>query len=99
MKKEKALAASGNMITAPFNDAKAMGHTRGLIVEHGYIDWEGVFLAVEDSIRVFEPPTGTFKTKLAGSNTFLVAYGRPLSTSHSARSNQKSQVHAAFDSV
>ena len=65
MKKEKALAASGNMITTPFNDAKAMGHTRGLIAEHGYIDWEGVFLAVEDSIRVFEPPTGTFQNQIS----------------------------------
>ena len=37
MKKEKAPAASSSMITTPFNNAKAKGHTRGLIVEHGYI--------------------------------------------------------------
>ena len=37
MEKEKAPAASGNMITTPFNDAKEKGHTRGLIAEHGYI--------------------------------------------------------------
>ena len=37
MKKEKASAAFGNMITAPFDNAKAKGYTRGLIAEHGYI--------------------------------------------------------------
>ena len=65
MKKEKVLAASGNMITLPFNDAKEKGHTRGLIIDHGYIDWEGVFLATENFIRVFEPPTGTFQNQIS----------------------------------
>ena len=37
MKKEKTSVASSNMITKPFNNAKAKGHTRGLIAEHGYI--------------------------------------------------------------
>ena len=36
-KKEKALATSGSMTIAPFNNAKAKGHARGLIAEHGYI--------------------------------------------------------------
>ena len=35
MKKEKAPATSGSMITVPFNNAKAKVHTRGLIAEHG----------------------------------------------------------------
>ena len=37
MKKEKAMAASVNMITTLFIDAKTKGHTRRLIAEHGYI--------------------------------------------------------------
>ena len=37
MRKEKASAASGSMITTPFNNAKAKGHTRGLIAEHGNV--------------------------------------------------------------
>ena len=65
MKKEKAPVASGNMITAPFNDAKAKGHTRGLIAKHGYIDWDGVFLAAEDSIQIFELPTRTFQNQIS----------------------------------
>ena len=37
MKKEKSPTASSRMITTPFNNAKAKGHTRGLITEHRYI--------------------------------------------------------------
>ena len=37
LKEEKASTTYGSMIIAPFNNAKAKRHTRGLIAEHGYI--------------------------------------------------------------
>ena len=84
-KDEKALAASGNMISTVSKQRGIQGGLSLNIEIQNFIDFKEAF-----SIRVREPPKGTYKArkypskgKLACSRTFLVVTGRPLSTSHS----------------